>query len=31
MKEIGELYEKYEFPPYLIFNMDETMVDAGGS
>lgn len=30
MKEIGELYEKYKFPPHLIFNMDETMVDAGG-
>jgi hypothetical protein len=31
MKEVGNLYEKYEFPPYLIFNMDETMVDVGGS
>jgi len=30
MQEIGDLYEKYEFPPYLIFNMDETMVDASG-
>lgn len=30
MKGLGELLEKYKFPPQLIFNMDETMLDSSG-
>lgn len=30
MSQLEELLTKYNFPPFLIFNMDETMVDAGG-
>lgn len=30
MAEYVEIYEKYKFPPQLIFNMDETMLDSSG-
>lgn len=30
MEELEELMEKWKFPPELIFNMDETMMDASG-
>lgn len=30
MDTLEELYKQYNFPPDLIFNMDETMVDASG-
>jgi hypothetical protein len=30
MEKLEELMEEHQFPPELIFNMDETMVDASG-
>jgi len=30
MDRLGELLTTHNFPPELIFNMDETMLDASG-
>lgn len=30
MDKLGDLLQKYNFPPELIFNFDETMIDATG-
>lgn len=30
MNEVGDNYQTYNFPPQLIFNMDETMIDSSG-
>lgn len=29
MAEVGKLFEKHQYPSYLVFNMDETMVNPG--